>query len=209
MDVLEERCVVLGDAWQWWSATLSELDTATWHRQTRLPGWDVAALAAHASLLVQGLSALAAQPSPFGPTIHSARDMLRGFNAPGGLATTLAPTLAVMARQQAATTPPDDLIAIFTVNGPLVIARIEASGPTVVDYFGNGTVPIVEAMSVAILEAVVHGLDLCAAIGTTTSSIPPGAMRHTVELLASMAEPVAFIDAATGRVDTPVLPVLR
>ena len=209
MDVLEERCVVLGDAWQWWSATLSELDAATWHRETRLPGWDVAALAAHASLLVQGLSILSIRPSPIGPTVHSARDMLRGLNAPGGLATTLAPTLAEMARQQAVATPADDLIANFAVNGPDVIAFIAASGPTVVDYFGNGTIPIVEAMSIAILEAVVHGLDLCAATGTTTSSIPAAAMDHTVELLASVAEPVSFIDAATGRVATPVLPLLR
>ncbi|HEU4840312.1 MAG TPA: hypothetical protein VFT09_02690, partial [Ilumatobacteraceae bacterium] len=102
-----------------------------------------------------------------------------------------------------------DLIAIFTVNGPNVIARIEAGGPVVVDYFGNGSIPIVEAMSIAILEAVVHGLDLCAATGVATSSIPPGATRHTVDLLASMAEPVSFVEAATGRVTTPVLPVLR
>ena len=52
-------------------------------------------------------------------------------------------------------------------------------------------------------------MDLCAAIGATTNSIPAPAMRHTVELLASMAEPVSFIEAATGRAATPVLPVLR
>ena len=209
MDVLEEPGVILGEAWHWWSATLSELDPATWHRETRLPGWDVAALSAHASLLVQGLSILSAQPTPTEPTVHSARDMLRRFNAPGGLATTLATTLASMARQQAAVTPTADLIAVFTVNGPNVIARIEASGPTVVDYFGNGNIPIVEAMSIAILEAVVHGLDLSAATGVTAGSIPPGAMRHTVDLLAGMAEPVSFIEAATGRASTRVLPVLR
>ena len=101
--------------------------------------------------------------------------MLRRFNAPGGLATTFATTLAVLARQQAAVTPTDDLIALFTVNGPDVVTAIEADGPTVVDYFGNGTIPIVEVMSIAILEAVVHGLDLSAAIDVTTSSIPaPG-----------------------------------
>ena len=104
---------------------------------------------------------------------------------------------------------PDDVIAMFTVKGPAVIAAIAASGPIVVEYFGNGTFPIVEAMSIAILEAVVHGLDLCAAIDAATGSIPPAAMGHTVALLASMAEPVAFIDAATGRASTPVLPVLR
>jgi uncharacterized protein (TIGR03083 family) len=209
VDVLEERCAILADAWHWWSATLSELDDASWHRDTRLPGWDVAALSAHASLLVQGLGILTAQPVPSEPTVRTARDMLRSFNAPGGLATTLAATLAALARQQAAATPVDGLVAIFAVNGPHVIGTIAASGPTVVEYFGNGTIPIVEAMSIAILEAVVHGLDLCAAIGAGPDSIPPAALRHTVDLLASMAEPVSFVEAATGRVTTPVLPVLR
>ena len=209
VDVLAERCVVLGDAWDWWSVTLSELDAATWHRSTRLAGWDVAALSAHASLLVQGLSVLSVQPLPVEPSVRCARDMLRRFNAPGGLATTLAVGLAVLARQQAAAMSSDALVAQFGVTGPQVIATIEASGPIVVEYFGNGTIPIVEAMSIAILEAVVHGVDLCAAIGANADSIPSEAVRHTVELLASIAEPVSFIDAATGRSTDPVLPVLR
>ena len=209
MDVLAERCDVLGDSWAWWSSTLSALDATAWSRETRLPGWDVAALSAHATLLVQGLSILSAQPMPVEPSVRSARDMLRRFNAPGGLATVLAEGLAVLARRQAAAMSHDDLIATFAVTGPQVIASMQASGPIVVEYFGNGTIPIVEAMSIAILEAVVHGLDLCAATGASTDSIPSAAMRHTVELLATMAEPVSFIDAATGRVASPVLPVLH
>jgi len=39
-----------------------------------------------------GLSILPAQPAPIEPTVHDARDMLRCFNARGGLATTLAIT---------------------------------------------------------------------------------------------------------------------
>jgi len=209
VDVLAERGAILADAWRWWAETLSELDAASWRRETRLPGWDVAALSAHAALLVQGLGALSVQPLPLEPRVRSAQEMLRGFNAPGGIATTLAEGIAEMARRQAAAMSPAQLVSLFAVTGPAVIATVEACGPTVVEYFGNGTFPIVEVMSIAILEAVVHGLDLCAAIDTATDTIPPAAMHHTVELLESLAEPASFIEAATGRVSTAVLPVLH
>lgn len=78
-----------------------------------------------------------------------------------------------------------------------------------IEYFGNGTLPTAEAISIATLEAVVHGLDLCAAVDVPVASIPQSPMQHTVGLLASIAEPLAFIDAATGRSSTPVLPVIR
>ena len=135
--------------------------------------------------------------------------MLRGLNAPGGVATTLAGGIAEMARRQAASMSPDELVALFTVTAPEVVAAIEAAGPIAVEYFGNGTFPLVEAMSIAVLESVVHGLDLCAAVDARTASIPHGPMQHTVQLLASMAEAVPFVEVATGRSTTQVLPVLR
>jgi uncharacterized protein (TIGR03083 family) len=209
MDAFAERSAILGEAWQWWAMTLTELDAAAWQRETRLPGWDVAALAAHASLLVRGLEALSARPLDTEPTVQSARDMLRGFNVPGGVATALADGIAEMARRQAASTPPEELAALFSVRAPEVIAALEASGPIVIDYFGNGAFPLIEAMSIAVLEAVVHGVDLCAAVDVPTTSIPASPIQHTVALLAAMAEPVSFIEAATGRTSSPVLPVLR
>jgi hypothetical protein len=160
-------------------------------------------------LLVRGLGALSARPLDTEPAVQSARDMLRGFNAPGGVATTLADGIAEMARRQAASMRPEELVAAFSVTAPEVIAAIEASGPIVIDYFGNGTFPIVEVMSIAVLEAVVHGVDLCAAVDMPTASIPASPMQHTVALLAAMADPVSFLEAATGRRSSPVLPVLR
>ena len=117
-------------------------------------------------------------------------------------------SIAEMARRHAASMQPHGLVAAFTVAAPQVIASLEGSGPIVIEYFGNGTFPIAEAMSIAVLEAVVHGLDLCAAVDWPASSIPPSPMHHTVGLLATMTEPVSFIEAATGRTSTPVLPVL-
>jgi hypothetical protein len=141
--------------------------------------------------------------------VASARDMLRRFNAPGGIASASAGTVAEMARQQAQNLSRADLVKLFAVTGPDVIADVERTGPVAVDYLGNGTLPIAEAVSIGIMEGVVHGLDLCAATGVPGASLPESAVAHTVELLASLADPVDFIDAATGRRTAAVLPVLR
>jgi uncharacterized protein (TIGR03083 family) len=209
VDTFFERCSALGEAWRWWATILTDLNAASWRLETRLPGWDVAALVAHTSLLVRGLRFLSSQPIDAEPAMRSARDMLSRFNAPGGVATTRADEIAEMARQQSASMSRDDLVALFAVKAPALVAAIEETGPIVIDYFGNGTLPIAEAMSIATLEAVVHGLDLCAAVDAPIASIPELSMQHTVGLLASIAEPPAFIDAATGRSSTPVLPVIR
>jgi hypothetical protein len=86
---------------------LTALDAAAWQRETRLPGWEVPALAAHASVLVRGLGVLSSQPLDTEPAVCSAADMLRGFNSPGGVATTLARGIAEMARRQAASMQSD------------------------------------------------------------------------------------------------------
>jgi uncharacterized protein (TIGR03083 family) len=209
MDSRSERCATLAATWSWWGDTLTDLELAAWTRPTRLPGWDVAALAAHASLLVRSLQYLVAHPVDAEPTVHSSRELLTRFNEPGGLATTFASQVAEAARQQAASLPREDLVALFTVTAPEVVAAINAAGPIVVDYFGTARVPVEVPLSIATLEGVVHGLDLCASCDVSPASIPPSSMDHTVQLLASMAPPVAFIEAATGRRGADVLPVLR
>ena len=167
---------MVADGWRWWAETLAELDAGAWTRETRLPGWDVAGLAAHATLLVRGIGFLTSSPLDREPEVRSARDMLRGFNAPGGVATTLAEEIAEMARRQAASMSPDELVALFVVTAPEVVAAAEDAGPIVIDYFGNGTFPMSEVLSIAVLEAVVHGLDLSAAVGAPVDSIPKLAM---------------------------------
>ena len=209
-DTLADRCEILRNAWRWWTTTLAGLDESGWAAATRLEGWDVAALAAHHSMFVQILGVLVAQSheATTTPEVESARDMLRRFNEPGGVATTAAGTIAELARQDAQNLTHADVVRRFAESGPEALARVEQIGPVVVDYLGNRTFPIVEALSIGILEAVVHGLDLCAATGIAGESIPEPAMAHTVALLASMADPVAFVDAATGRSTAAVLPVL-
>jgi hypothetical protein len=79
----------------------------------------------------------------------------------------------------------------------------------VLDYYGQGSLPLSEAVSIVTMEAVVHGLDLCAAAGIGGQSLPAEATRATVGLLAAVADPGVFIEAATGRRTRAVLPVIR
>ncbi len=64
-----------------------------------------------------------------------------------------------------------------------------------------------EAARIALLEAVVHLLDVIDALGRAPD-LPAEALRDTAHLLADLADPVAFVEGATGRAGSP-LPVLR
>lgn len=72
-----------------------------------------------------------------------------------------------------------------------------------VDYFGRTMLPLSEAISIRILEATVHLLDLQRALG-----VPPARLEHTVGILAETT-PVGFIELPTGRSEVEVFPVLR
>lgn len=207
-DDREQRLDDLQACWSWWADALGALDADDWSRPTRLEGWDVAALAAHHSMLVHLLGHLATSPVEGEPTVPTAVDMLRGFNAPGGAARDGADAIARMALDAAAATPPAQLHAVFAELAPRSIAAARSAGPTVVDYLGQGTFPLTEALTIFVLEAVVHGLDLAAAV-PATRPLPATAVARTVTTLAAMADPVAFVEAATGRQRSSVLPVLR
>jgi hypothetical protein len=53
----------------------------------------------------------------------------------------------------------------------------------------------------------VHLLDLQHALGRP-ADVPAGGLAHTASLLAEMAPPVDFIEAATGRRPADLFPVL-
>lgn len=187
---------------------IGALDESAWQRPTRLPDWSVSALVAHHAMFVRMLGFLASQPVEAEPSVATARDMLRRFNEPDGVASTAAAAVSQLAREQAASSAAADFESVFRDDAPRVLDEVRAAGPIVIDYLGNGTFPLAEAVSVGILEAVVHGLDLRAAVDGVA---PPsdGALDFAVELLASLADPMRFIDTATGRTTDAVLPVLR
>jgi len=76
-----------------------------------------------------------------------------------------------------------------------------------VDYFGRAVLRLDEAVSIGIVEATVHLLDLQRALGQPPN-VPADGLAHTTAVLAEMAPPVDFIEAATGRSAADLFPVL-
>lgn len=65
-----------------------------------------------------------------------------------------------------------------------------------------GTVTVQAITEVALVEAVVHHLDLHAAVG---GALPPqGAMARVIEILEAITDRPALIDALTGRGPAPL-----
>jgi hypothetical protein len=66
----------------------------------------------------------------------------------------------------------------------------------------------VEALRIVLMESVVHLLDVLDGLGRDPC-VPAPSLRETSHRLAEVAEPVAFIEAATGWSANCPLPVLR
>jgi uncharacterized protein (TIGR03083 family) len=204
----EDRLTTLGLLWAAWQQRGQTLSAEQWQRPTRLGDWTVRMLYAHAAGWPVGFSHLVGQVRQVQPTHATAAALLGDFNRPGGIATSQADRVAAAAREDAATYPPAQMIEQFAVTGPQAIATARQLGPAVVDYFGRAMLALEEAVSIGILEATVHLLDLQRALGIPPN-LPAAGVEHTVRLLAEMAPPVDFIELATGRSSVALFPVLR
>jgi uncharacterized protein (TIGR03083 family) len=218
-DEYEVRLAVIDQLWQQWASLGDRLSPAEWTTPSRCPGWDVAALFAHVSIFPVSVLGPPPDPrddstsgSPDGPTggVLSAVDILRGYNQPGGIAHTAAGIVADGAARDAAAHTQPELTARFAVVAPQAVQRLRGIDPAVlVPWPGTGGVaPIVECLRIVVLESVVHLLDVLRALDLPTE-IPEPALRETVGVLAEIASPVEFIEAATGRSHHQPLPVLR
>ncbi|MFJ8623001.1 maleylpyruvate isomerase N-terminal domain-containing protein [Kitasatospora sp. NPDC093550] len=199
---------LLAEAWSSWAERGAALDAADWERPTRLPGWTVRDLYAHAAPVPEMFTGLRAAVLVGPAELATGAAVLRAYNRPGGLAHTAAGEIAETARRTAEEAGPAELIARFGVEGPAGLAATGDLAPgTVVAHPLLGSVTVGALGEVALMEATVHLLDLIAAVGGP----PPadGALRATSALLAEVADPVAFIEAATGRGAATVLPVIR
>jgi uncharacterized protein (TIGR03083 family) len=203
-----DRLTTLGLLWAAWEHQGRELSADQWQRPTRLGDWTVRMLYAHAASWPVGFAHLVGQVRQVAPTHPSAAELLGEFNRPGGIATSQADRVAAGAREDAATYTPAQLLESFTVTGPRAISTARQLGAVVVDYFGRAMLPLAEAVSIGILEATVHLLDLQRAL-ELPPDVPGAGLEHTVGLLAAMTPPVDFIELATGRSQVAVFPVLR
>ncbi|MFJ5121540.1 maleylpyruvate isomerase N-terminal domain-containing protein [Kitasatospora sp. NPDC088548] len=205
---IDHDLALLTGLWESWAERGAALDPQGWGRPTRLPGWSVQDLYAHVAPDPAQFAQLRGAVVDAPAAVDSGAGILRAYNRPGGLAHTAAERIAESARQTAGATEPAALVARFATEGPAALAAIADLPPaTVIAHPLLGAVTIGALREVAVMEATVHLLDLIAAIGGP----PPAtaALHATRTLLAEVADPVAFIEAATGRTDTPVLPVVR
>jgi uncharacterized protein (TIGR03083 family) len=203
----DDRLTTLDALWSIWAGHGRAMTDEQWRRPTRLGDWDIRSLYAHAAWWPAGLSILIRRVASGEPTHATAAALLRDFNAPDGIAHRTRDKVATDARQSAATYSTAQMIEQFAGTGPQAIAAARELGPVVVDYFGQALLPLDEALSIGILEATVHLLDLQRALGEP-ADVPAEGLTHTAAVLAQMAPPVDFIEAATGRGKTDLFPVL-
>jgi uncharacterized protein (TIGR03083 family) len=205
---LGDRLTTLETLWSVWAEHGRSMTDEQWMSPTRLSAWNVRSLYAHAgSWPFAGLPSLIDRVRDAEPTHPTAAALLRDFNAPGGNAHRLRDWNAASARDDAAKHSTAELVATFAEAGPRAIAEARRLGPVAVDYFGQAVLRLDEAISIGILEATVHLLDLQRALGRP-ADVPADGLAHTTALLAEMAPPVDFIEAATGRSTAALFPVL-
>jgi uncharacterized protein (TIGR03083 family) len=211
----QHRLDALEQAWLAWGRTGGELTEEQWATSTRCRGWDVAAVYAHHSLFPLALStgpsggqAGAGEPRR-AVEVLSAVEVLRRFNAPGGVATTLAGAVAGRAVTEARQHSRAELVQRFTALAPGTLYRLRgADGGLVVPWPAAGSITLAEALRIVLMEATVHLLDIQRALGQDPA-VPDAALHSTVRLLAEVAPAVGLVEAATGRATESPLPVVR
>ncbi len=202
-----DRFRTLETLWALWADRGRAMTDEQWQLPTRLAGWDVRSLYVHAGIWPVWLTALLGRVSDQQPTHTDVAALLRDFNAPDGIATRMRDQVAASARDTAAESTTEELVARFAETGPRAVTLARERGPVVVDYFGQGLLPLDEAAGIGVLEGTVHLLDLHDALGIAPA-VPAEGLAETAAILTRMASPVAFVEAATGRRAENPFPVL-
>lgn len=204
---IDDRLTTCGALWSAWAERGGALTDEQWRRPTRLGDWDVRSLYAHAAMWPARLATLVERVRDAEPAVPTAAALLRYFNAPGGIAHSMREQTATNASEDAARRSTAQMVEQFAVTGPQAIAGARRLGSVVVDYFG-ALMSLEEAVSIGIVEATVHLLDLLDALDRPAAEVPAEGLAHTVAVLVQMAPPVDLIEAATGRGRVGLFPLL-
>ncbi|GID30555.1 maleylpyruvate isomerase N-terminal domain-containing protein [Paractinoplanes brasiliensis] len=197
----------LGELWAVWAAYGSNLTEDQWRAPTRLEPWTVRALFAHTAQWPHWLGHVATQVCDSPPTHESAAELLRAFNAPDGVANLNRADVAARAVDAAAQFTTEQMTAAFAEVGPRSLDAARELDDAVVNYLGTARMRVGEVLGIGIVEATVHLLDLQRALGESPS-VPAAGLAHTSAVLTRMADPVAFVEALTGRTGNGLAPVL-
>jgi len=139
--------------------------------------------------------------------VTAAAEMLRRFNAPGGIAHTSADRIAERATSDAAALTPDEAVTRFTECAEILRAT-PMSKKTVISYPVVGSTTLAVVPEVALIEATVHLLDLDDAVGGVQPSRQ--ALAATRDLLIAVPDPIAAIEVLAGRADpAAAVPAIR
>jgi hypothetical protein len=139
--------------------------------------------------------------------VTDAAEMLRRFNAPGGIAHTSADGIAERAHTEATTLTPNEAVTRFTDCAEILRAT-PMSKETVISYPVVGTTTLAVVAEVALMEATVHMLDLADAVGGVRPS--EQALEATRDLLIAIPDPIAAIEVLAGRADpAAAVPAIR
>jgi hypothetical protein len=198
---------VLAELWRWWAGRCRRLDQHQLDRPTRCERWDVRALLAHVTPDPGQLAAALAHPVPGPAAAIDAADVLRIFNAPGGLAHLMADTIAATAAGAVGQLTTEDAARRFEAAADLATGT--TFDPDVAfAYPGVGTISAAALTDLAVVEATVHALDLAAA---TDGALPPRAARTAaLDVLVRVVGDAELLDVLAGRADPgPLLPALR
>jgi uncharacterized protein (TIGR03083 family) len=204
---IDGRLTTLGALWSVWAQHGQTMTEEQWRRPTRLGDWDVRSLYAHAAWWPVGFSVIVDRVREAEPTHATAAALLRDFNAPDGIAHRGRADNAVRARDAATNYSVEQMVQQFAETGPRAIASARPLAPVVIDYFGMALLRLDEAVSIGVMEATVHLLDLLRALELPTD-VPAEGLTHTAAVLAQIAPPVDFIEATTGRATNELFPVM-
>lgn len=193
--------------WRVWAKRAAELSDEQWTAETRLPGWTVRDVYVHVTPDV--LIAMLAAPAADGDAkVTSAAEMLRIFNADPVAIEPLHEQLAEMVRQLADDVDRETLVARFDAELPEAFERLSGlSRDTVIPHPMLESVSLGAFLDMAIMEATVHWLDVVDAVGGPEPE--PLALERARDVLAAVADPLEFVEAASGRSGRTVLPVMR
>ncbi|WP_241387471.1 maleylpyruvate isomerase N-terminal domain-containing protein [Rhodococcus sp. CH91] len=193
--------------WRMWAERAAELSGTQWTTQTRLPGWTVRDIYVHVTPDV--MIAMLAAPTVEGDAkVASAAEMLRVFNADPVAAEPMHAQLAEMVRQAAADVDRRTLATRFGSEFPAAFEQLAGSSRAdVISHPVLESVTLGAFLDMAILETTVHWLDVVDAVGGPQPE--QEALERARDILAAVPDPLAFVEAASGRSGVAVLPVMR
>ncbi|HYZ69500.1 MAG TPA: maleylpyruvate isomerase N-terminal domain-containing protein, partial [Mycobacterium sp.] len=174
---------------------------------TRCQPWDVRGLVAHLCPDSSMFDMLTSATTEGTAAVTDAAEMLRRFNAPGGIAHTSADQIAQRATTEATALSPADIVTRFTESAEILRAT-PMSNHTVIPYPIAGSTTLAVIAEVALMEATVHMLDFADAVGGIHPS--ERALAATRDLLIAVPHPIAAIEVLAGRADpATAIPAIR